>query len=108
MINVSSYIEQKLAPFGSLSEADIAEFEIKSGISAEEIVTADNMEQIERGMAEIVPSLLNHPTSVSENGFSVTWDTDGLKNFYLYLCRKYDITPEVIAGLGIVSSYNDY
>lgn len=107
-MRVQDYIEQKLAPFGSLSEADIAEFEIKSGISAEDIVTADNMEQIERGMAEIMPSLLNHPTSVNENGFSVTWDVDGLKNFYLYLCRKYDITPEVIAGLGIVSSYNDY
>lgn len=41
--------------------------------------------------------------SVSENGFSMTWDTDRLGKFYLWLCRKYGIKPDddVLTALGI-------
>ena len=41
--------------------------------------------------------------SVSENGFSISWDTDRLGKFYLWLCRKYGIRPgtEELASLGI-------
>lgn len=41
--------------------------------------------------------------NVSENGFSMTWDTDRLGKFYLWLCRRYGITPGIqeLASLGI-------
>lgn len=43
--------------------------------------------------------------SVSENGFSMSWDTGRLGKFYLWLCRKYGIKPdgELLADLGISS-----
>lgn len=43
--------------------------------------------------------------SVSENGFSRSWDTDKLPKYYLWLCRRYGITPsaEIMAMLGMSS-----
>ena len=40
--------------------------------------------------------------SVNENGFSMSWDTDMLGKYYLWLCKRYGITPdsEVLALLG--------
>ena len=41
--------------------------------------------------------------SVNENGFSMQWDTDTLGKYYLWLCKRYGITPdsEVVALLGM-------
>lgn len=43
--------------------------------------------------------------SVSENGFSMSWDTDKLNKFYLWLCKKYGIKPdpELLDILGVSS-----
>ena len=43
--------------------------------------------------------------SVNENGFSMTWDTDSLGKYYLWLCKKYGKTPDpdVIGLLGMNS-----
>lgn len=41
--------------------------------------------------------------SVSENGFSMSWDTDRLGKFYLWLCKKYGIkpNPDVLTSIGV-------
>ena len=41
--------------------------------------------------------------SVNENGFSMSWDTESLGKYYLWLCKRYGVTPdpEVVALLGI-------
>ena len=41
--------------------------------------------------------------SVSENGFSMSWDTDRLGKLYLWLCRKYKIKPdpETLSDIGV-------
>ena len=41
--------------------------------------------------------------SVSENGFSMSWDTDRLGKLYLWLCRKYGLKPDpdILSTLGI-------
>lgn len=42
---------------------------------------------------------------VNENGFSMTWDTDTLGKYYLWLCKRYGIIPDadVLSLLGMSS-----
>lgn len=107
-MTIRDYIAQKLSQFGTLSEADVLDFALKSGMSPDDIVTEGNISDVEKGMIKIIPSLLTRPTSVSESGFSVQWDVDSLRKYYLYLCRENGVDPDNSAGLSVVSSYNNY
>ena len=42
-------------------------------------------------------------SSVNENGFSMQWDMGTLGKWYLWLCKRYGITPdsEIISLLGM-------
>lgn len=107
-MTVRDYIEQKFSSYGTLTEADILDFSMKSGLSPDEEMSKDSLPEVELGMIGLIPSLLLRPTSVTESGFSASWDKDGLRQYYLYLCERNDVTPEAVSGLGIISSYNDY
>ncbi len=107
-MTVRDYIEQKFSSYGTLSEADVLEFSLNTNLSPDEEVSKEILPEVELGMIGLIPSLLLRPTSVTESGFSISWDKDGLRQFYLYLCERNDVTPEAVSGLGIISSYNDY
>lgn len=108
-MTIREYIEQKFSAYGTLTEADVLDFSIHAGLIPDDEVEKDNMAEIEAGMIHLIPSIIARtPDSVNESGFSISWDTDGLRQFYLYLCKKNDVTPEVVSGIGMVSSYMDY
>lgn len=107
-MTVRDYIEQKFSSYGTLTEADILEFSLNTDLSPDEEVSKEILPEVELGMIGLIPSLLLRPTSVTESGFSISWDKDELRQFYLYLCKRNDVTPEAVSGLGIISSYNDY
>ena len=108
-ITIREYIEQKFSAFGTLSDADVLDFSLHTGLSPDDEAREDNMQDIELGMIHLIPTIIARtPKSVNESGFSISWDTDGLRQYYLYLCGKNDVTPEVVSGLGIISSYDDY
>lgn len=56
------------------------------------------------GVAEGIINMVS-VSSVSENGFSMSWNTDKLGKFYLWLCKKYGIKPnnDMLSILGISS-----
>lgn len=108
-MTIREYIGQKFSAFGTLTDADVLDFSLQTGLSPDD--NAENVPQaeIERGMIHLIPSIIARtPQSVNESGFSISWNTDRLRQFYLYLCSKNGVTPEVVPGLGILSSYNDY
>lgn len=107
-MTVRDYIEQKFSSYGTISEADVLEFSLNTNLSPDEEVSKEILPEVELGMIGLIPSLLLRPTSVTESGFSISWDKDGLRRYYLYLCKQNDVTPEAVSGLGIISSYNDY
>lgn len=108
-MTVRDYIEQKFSVYGTLTEADVLDFSIHTGLNSDDEAGKDNMAEIETGMIHLIPSIIARtPDSVNESGFSISWDKDGLRQFYLYLCERNDVTPESVSGLGIISSYNDY
>jgi len=97
-VNIREYI------CSLLKGIDIPEaFLVDTGLDLEEEYTP-NM-PIGPQLVTLVEGIINAVSvkSVSENGFSMTWDTDRLGKFYLWLCRKYGIKPgaEELATLGI-------
>ena len=84
-MTVNDYISQKFQTFGiNLSEADLLEISLSSMITS-------NIGLISVSMAEFIPSLLLRATSISENGFSMSWNIQGVKEYYSFLCKKYGL-----------------
>lgn len=89
-MTVEEYIQQKFQPFGiQLSEADLLDISLSSGISGEDEINQSNIGLISVVMAKFIPSLLLRASSISENGFSMSWDIQGIKEYYSFLCKKY-------------------
>lgn len=91
-MTVADYIRGKFQTFGiTVSEADLLELSLSSGISGEDEMNQQNIGLVSVAMAGFIPSLLLRAISISENGFSMSWDTKGLKEYYSFLCKKYGI-----------------
>ena len=91
-MTVADYIKGKFQTFGiTVSEADLFELSLSSGISGEDEMNQQNIGLVSVAMAGFIPSLLLRATSISENGFSMSWNTQGLKEYYSFLCKKYGL-----------------
>ena len=95
-MDVSNYISQKFQSFGiSVSEADLLDISLSSGLNANDEVNDDNHDKLNVSIAKFIPSLMMRATSVSESGFSMSWDVNGLKAYYSYLCKLYGLKDEI-------------
>jgi len=105
-MTVSDYITQKIGSFGMhLSEADLLDMTLNSYVSLEDEVTKENMAEVNRAIAVFIPSLLARPTSVNENGFSVSWDKDGIKAYYSLLCKQLGIEDVLSSRISDATMY---
>ena len=99
-MTVNDYISQKFQTFGiNLSEADLLEISLSSGISGEDEMNQQNIGLVSVAMVGFIPTLLLRTTSksVSENGHSKSqsWDISGIKEYYAFLCKKYGLGDEL-------------
>ncbi len=95
-MTLGEYATQKFQSFGiTLSEADILDISLNSGIESDAEMSTANMAAVSVGMAKLIPSLLLRATSISESGFSMSWNIDGIKQYYAYLCRTYGLKDEI-------------
>lgn len=102
-MTVADYIRGKFQTFGiTVSEADLLELSLSSGISGEDEMDQQNIGIVSVAMAGFIPSLLLRATSksVSENGHSKSqsWDISGIKEYYAFLCKKYGLGDELNTG----------
>ena len=58
-------------------------------------VSRESIESISVAMARFIPSLLLRATSISESGFSMSWNIQGVKDYYSLLCKKYGLKDEL-------------
>ena len=97
-MNVREYICSLLSGI-TIPEA----FLVDTGLDLEQEYSPDL--PIGSQVVDLVGAVINMVAvkSVSENGFSMSWDTDRLGKFYVWLCRKYGITPdsELLSTLGV-------
>lgn len=95
-MTLGEYIQKKFQSFGiTLSEADLLDVSLNSGIANDEAVTSANIPTVSVGMAKFIPQLLLRATSISESGFSMSWNIEGIKQYYAYLCRTYGLKDEI-------------
>lgn len=105
-MNVSDYITQKIGSFGmNLSEADLLDMTLNSLISLDDEITQDNMIEVNKAIAAFIPSLLARPASVNESGFSISWDKDGLKEYYAMLCKQLGLENVFSSRISDASMY---
>lgn len=89
------YMREKLQAF-DITDAQL----LDSGIDLNEEYVP-NSRTVGLAMIGIIEDLVLAPqrTNISENGFSVSWDTSNLAKYYQYLCKRWGVTPnEDIVG----------
>ena len=95
-MTVKEYITSKFQSFGiQLSEADLFDVYTASGLSETTEINGDNINLVNLGIISFIPAFLLKPKSVSENGFSMSWDENGVKDYYSFLCDKYGMEDKL-------------
>lgn len=95
-MNVRQYISSKFQSFGiQLSEADLLDMSLNARENLDNEVSQYNIGAVSVAMALFIPSLLARPTSISESGFSMSWNIQGIKDYYSLLCRQYGLKDEL-------------
>lgn len=93
-MTVREYISSKFQSFGmQVSEADLLDMSLNAKVSPDDEVTSTGA--ISVAIANFIPSLLLRATSISESGFSMSWNTQGIKDYYSLLCRQYGLKDEL-------------
>lgn len=95
-MNIKDYISSKFQSFGiQVSEADLLDMSLNARVNIEDDVDADVIDNISVAIARFIPSFLLRPTSINESGFSMLWNTQGVKEYYSLLCKKYGLKDEL-------------
>lgn len=90
------YISSKFQSFGiQLSEADLLDISLRSSIGLDDEVDGGTIDQVSVGIVRFIPTLLLRATSISESGFSMSWNIDGIKSYYSMLCKQYGLEDEL-------------
>lgn len=95
-MSIKEYISSKFQSFGiQVSEADLLDMSLNARVNIEDDVDVDVIDNISVAIARFIPSLLLRPTSINESGFSMSWNTQGVKDYYSLLCKKYGLKDEL-------------
>lgn len=95
-MTVKDYITQKFQTSGiQLSEADLLDVCLNSKISGEDEMNQDCYSRVSVAIAKFIPSLLLRATSIGESGFSISWNIEGIKQYYSFLCKQYGLKDEL-------------
>ena len=95
-MTVKEYISGKFQSFGiQVSEADLWDMSLDAFVWQDDDIDTDNRDTVSVAMARFIPSLLLRAASVSESGFSMSWNIQGIKDYYAMLCRQYGLKDEL-------------
>lgn len=104
-MTIKEYMSQKLQAF-NVTEAQLLDITLEENIDLED--EADDMTPRDLGIMMIhsLENVLFAPRlkSVSESGFSMSFHYEDATKYYLYLCRKWGITPveELLSGINTI------
>ena len=95
-MTVNDYTQQKFQTYGiNLSEADLLDMCLNAKVSGEDEMNEDCYGRVSVAIAKFIPSLLLRATSISESGFSMSWNIQGIKDYYSFLCKQYGLKDEL-------------
>ena len=96
-MKINDYIKQKFQTFGiSLSDADLMDISLSSRINGEGEINEDCHTRVSVAIAKFIPSLLLHPSSVSEGSVSISGaQKESIEAYYSFQCKKYGLKDEL-------------
>lgn len=83
------------------------------GFDSGDEYTEENSQSVAESMIRFIEEMAFSPkmASINESGFSMSWDYSGLGKYYLWLCRKYGVTPNdsvlEILGLNVITDKSE-
>lgn len=94
-MTIKEYIVSKFQQFGiTFSDADIADISLSVDIESE--FSKENRNAVYLALVKtVIPQLLLRAKSISENGFSISWDNDALLKYYSWLCNELGIEDTI-------------
>lgn len=107
-MTVRDYLVSELRPFG-VTEAELTDLSMSMAASLGDEYTAGNAKEVRKGLALALPAYILKPrmSSVSEGGFSVSWDCSNLAKYYCWLCGQVGLAPDeevlTLAGLSAIA-----
>ena len=103
-MTIREYISQKLPSF-NLTEAQFADIYADYGLDVNQEYSASFQLATNKAIVGIIEEQVLAPKlkSVTEGGLSLSWNYEDLGKLYMYLCKKYGLTPnaDVVSLLGI-------
>ncbi|RYU93814.1 DUF6706 family protein [Emticicia agri] len=85
---IADYIKSKLGKFGvTIDDNELAALFLKNGIGSDETYIVDSVDKIERALYEYIPELLV-VSSITEGGFGISYDKEGILDYYALLCHN--------------------
>ena len=86
-MTIGEYIQEKFSLWSvELSEALINIEVARIGLSSFE--TMSETTNLDAFFYNVIPDIINMPSSISEGGYSVTYDKDALLKYYSMVARK--------------------
>ena len=105
-MTVAECIHQEFNMVGTISDYGVRRFAREWGLDPDSLASSEQQQQIvAKRVTEFIDSLIMHPLSVSENGYSASWSDSALKQKAQLMLRKYGITPgeELSSSIGLSS-----
>jgi hypothetical protein len=95
-MTIKDYISGKLQQFGvNVSDADLLDMLDGTDFSKDNECMGYSLNVANIAIAKFIPSLLTRATSISENGFSMSWNIEGIKEYFSILCDRYGLDNEL-------------
>ena len=86
-MNIGDYIKEKLAIWSVDLSMDRINTELtKINLSSSDEVRADT--NLDLFFYNVIPDIMMQPSSISEGGYSVSFDKDVIRSYYNFLCGK--------------------
>lgn len=108
-MTVRNYISDKLRAFG-ITEAQLVDVCLSAGLDLDEDIAACAPAAVGAILVNTLEELMLAPrmTNVNESGFSMSWDFSSVGKYYLWLCRKWGVTPnDDVLGMAGLSTITD-
>lgn len=109
-MTIREYIQGKLSAWGNFSESDLAAW---NGTSLDAEYSSENAKEVGAALCEMIGERILSPrvSNVSESGFSISWNFDNIGKYYLWLCKKYGVTPDTdivtMSGMSTITNKSD-
>ena len=93
---IADYIKSKLGKFGvTIDDNELEALFLKNTIASDATYIIDSVDKIERALYEYIPELLV-VASVSEGGYGISYDREGILDYYALLCHNLGLENKLI------------